>query len=85
MIILRGKHGNDDASVRFVIEKVVQMTDAVRPTPHPPLTRSPFPSEGEGLELQTRQFLPHFKEKAYEVLLNLSGFSFEEKLSLKSD
>ncbi len=35
MIILRGKHGNDDASVRFVIEKVVQMTDAVRPTPHP--------------------------------------------------
>ena len=36
----------------------------MRPTPHPPLTRSPFPSEGEGLELQTRQFLPYFKGKA---------------------
>ena len=49
MIILRGKHGNDDASVRFVIEKVVQMTDAVRPTPHPSGCAAYFPLKGKAM------------------------------------
>ena len=51
-------------SCQEIFEKsfsILRITDTACPTPHPPLSRSPFPSKGEGLQFSTNSKLSPFR------------------------